>query len=121
MGKKIFWFVPAGIVMTGIFLLSTFLSVPVQIGGISYIDKWQHCFAYCVLIISFMWAFRQANLLSFRLSIYLLIGGSVYGFLLELTQYNFFPGRYFEWIDAVANVLGVFIGFSIFRWFFNGR
>lgn len=121
MNNNTIWFVPAFLVAIGIFLLSTFLSFPMQVEGVDFIDKWQHCFAYFFLIASFMYAFKKVNILSSRTSIYLLIGGSLYGLLLELAQYSFFPNRYFEWIDALANVLGVILGFLVFKLIFSGK
>lgn len=120
MNFKLIWFVPAIIVASGIFALSTFLSFPVQVEGIGYLDKIEHGFAYFVLVTSFMFAFRKAEILDIKRSYYLLIGASAYGFLLELVQYTFFPNRYFEWIDALANVLGVIIGFMVFKLIFRG-
>jgi VanZ family protein len=34
----------------------------------------------------------------------------LYGILLEVLQYSYFPGRYFEFWDIVANISGVFAG-----------
>ena len=104
----------------GIFLLSTFLAIPIQLEGVSYLDKVEHCFAYFVLVLSFLIAFKKAGKLSLKRSYWLLFFASMYGFLLELVQYIFFSLRYFEWLDAAANLLGVFIGFSIFKLFDRG-
>lgn len=120
MRKDLIWFVPAICVALGIFLLSTFLAFPVQIEEIGYLDKIEHCFAYLVLILSFLIAFKKSNRLSKSWSIKLLVISALYGFGLELTQYVFFPNRFFEWIDAIANVLGVLIGFAIFKLFNRG-
>lgn len=120
MNRKTIWFVPAIFVALGIFLLSTFLTIPVQVEGVGYLDKIEHCFAYFVLIVSFMIAFKKAELLTIRRSKYLLIAAAIYGLGLELVQYSFFPHRYFEWIDAAANVLGVLLGFGVFKLFDRG-
>ncbi len=117
MNSKIIWFIPAVAVAIGIFILSTFLSVPFQVEGIDYFDKVQHCFAYFVLAFSFLIAFRKSEMLSSNRSRFILIAASLYGLGLEFAQYSYFPNRYFEWIDAVANVLGVLIGFVVFKLF----
>jgi VanZ family protein len=39
----------------------------------------------------------------------------VYGISLEFIQGSVFVGRYFEWSDMLANIIGVFIGDVIFR------
>ncbi|MEP1032331.1 VanZ family protein [Ekhidna sp.] len=120
MNSKTIWFIPAAMVALGIFLLSTFLSLPIQVDGVGYLDKIEHCFAYFVLIVSFLLAFRKAELLTPKRSIYLLIGASVYGFGLEMVQFIFFDYRYFEWVDALANVFGVLVGFVLFKLIYRG-
>ena len=52
-------------------------------------------------------AFEKSDVLVVLLS-------SVYGLTLEFAQFQFFTYRYFEWADAVANVLGAVLGFLIF-------
>ena len=41
----------------------------------------------------------------------------LFGFLLEWMQYRFFPGRYFEVLDMVANGLGGLTGLLLFTFF----
>ena len=109
------WFIPSLIVFVGILLLSTALSIPVQIEGVGYTDKLSHIFAYFVLIVTLLFAFHKNGLLQLKNWIILIILCSAYGVLLEYTQYSLFPNRYFEWLDALANVLGALIGSVIFR------
>jgi VanZ family protein len=114
------WFIPAIAVALGIFLLSTFLAIPIQVEGVSYVDKIEHCFAYFVLVLSFLIAFKKSDKLSTKWSYWLLSLASLYGLALELAQYIFFSNRFFEWVDAAANVLGVHIGFVVFKLFDRG-
>ena len=118
--KAILWFIPAYSIALGIFLLSTFLSFPVQVTEVSYFDKIEHFFAYFVLVISFLVAFKKTGILTQKRSYTMLLAVSFYGFALELAQYSLFPNRYFEWIDAVANVLGVVVGFVLFKLLVRG-
>lgn len=108
------WFVPAVLVFLGIFLLSTFLALPIQVEGVSGIDKWEHAFAYMVLIVTFLYAFKKNKRLTNRIKWFILVLGGMYGFLLELVQYFFFSYRFFEWYDALANLTGALLGFLIF-------
>ena len=39
----------------------------------------------------------------------------LYGIGLEVIQYAFFPGRYFEFLDIIANIIGSFIGLLFFN------
>lgn len=118
--EKVLWFIPAVTVALGIFLLSTLFSIPFQVEGVSFLDKIEHCFAYFVLMMSFLIAFKKTNRLSASRCTWLMLLLSLYGFGLELTQYLLFPNRYFEWFDALANVLGVVLGFLIFRFIDRG-
>lgn len=116
--KTFVWFVPALVVALGILALSTFLSVPIQIEGVTYIDKWQHLFAYSVLCLSFLYAFLKSGNLTKGNTVRILLFCSAYGLSLEFVQFFLFPNRFFEWIDALANTGGVFVGFWVFRLFF---
>lgn len=114
MDKSLLWFVPAVIVALGIFVLSTFLALPIQIKGVEAIDKWEHTFAYLILSLSLLTAFRKTEKLNPHRSSFILLFCIVYGIVLELVQYYFFQHRYFEWADALANVVGATLGFFIF-------
>lgn len=118
--KKLVWFIPPGLVIIGIFLLSTFLAFPVQVEEVSFFDKIEHCFAYAVLVITTLIAFKKVAILSNQRALWIACLSAFYGLLLEFVQYQFFPNRFFEWKDALANVLGVVIGFAVFKLFSRG-
>ncbi|MEP1093918.1 MAG: VanZ family protein [Cyclobacteriaceae bacterium] len=113
--KSLVWFVPAFLVFLGILLLSTVLSIPVQIEGVGYTDKLSHLFAYFVLIVTLLFAFHKNGMLGTTSWMVLILACSLYGVALEFMQYSLFPNRYFEWLDALANVSGAIIGSLIFR------
>ena len=119
MNSQLKWFTPAILVAIGIFALSTFLTIPVQVEGVSHVDKWHHTFAYFVLSFSFLLAYKRTHRLTKQISILVLLSSAGYGLALELVQYLFFEYRYFEWVDALANVLGAIIGFVLFRIIFG--
>lgn len=120
LNNKFIWFVPAGMIALGILLLSTVLAIPIQVEGVSHLDKWEHCFAYFVLVVSFLIAFRKTDILSKKTSLAIVLVTSAYGFTLELVQYVFFEYRVFEWLDALANMLGVLLGYVLFKLFVRG-
>ena len=71
-------------------------------------DKFGHAAVYGVLTVGLFfsfapyWGMASRNLWSsFTLA-------SVYGIGMEIIQYAFFPGRYFEIWDIVANIIGAF-------------
>ena len=118
--RSILWFIPAICVFIGILVLSTLLSVPIQIEGISFTDKLSHLFAYSVLAFTLLFAFaKQSRMLPYSV-IWVIILCSIYGVFLEWVQYSFFPNRYFEWLDALVNVIGTSIGGLGFKLFTNG-
>ena len=114
MSKDLIWFIPAILVTLGIFALSTFLALPIQVEGVSHLDKWEHTFAYFMLSFSFLFGYKKSGRLTSKISISVLLIASIYGLTLEFTQYQFFAYRFFEWADAVANVLGAVLGYLLF-------
>ena len=43
----------------------------------------------------------------------------IYGIGMEVVQYTFFPGRFFEIPDIIANIIGSILGLYLFKRFFN--
>lgn len=113
--KSIVWFLPSLLVFVGILLLSTVLSIPVQIDGVGHTDKLSHLFAYFVLIVTLLFAFYKNGILGSTSWLILIVACSLYGVLLEFIQYSLFPNRYFEWLDAIANVSGALLGSLLFK------
>lgn len=120
MGRELIWFIPAILVAMGILALSTFFAIPIQIEGVNHLDKWEHTFAYFVLSMSFLIAFKKSKRLTKVISLQVLVLAGAYGLILEYIQYQFFEYRVFEWVDAVANMLGAVLGYLLFlllnRW-----
>lgn len=80
------------------------------------IDKLGHLFFYLVHTILLYWAFEQHGVfnspqqrkwISFLLS-------AILGISLEVVQYSFYPNRYFEILDIIANIIGSYLGITIF-------
>ncbi len=117
--KPIFWFIPSLLVFTSILLFSTFLSLSIQIEGVSYTDKLSHMFAYFTLILTLLFAYHKNGMLQGTNWLLLILACSTYGVVLEFIQYSLFPNRYFEWLDVLANVSGALIGSFTFRLFRN--
>ncbi len=117
MKKELFWFIPPILVAIGIFALSTFFAIPIQVEGVNHLDKWEHTFAYFVLTFSFLLAFKKKGKLTTKVSVMVLLVAGFYGLSLEMIQFQFFEYRVFEWADAIANLLGAILGFLLFRLF----
>ena len=73
------------------------------------IDKIGHFGMYAIMsIISFKAFVNWANAKIFLFCF-------TFGILMEILQYAFFPGRYFEWSDIMANALGALVGITLIR------
>ncbi|GJM33681.1 MAG: hypothetical protein DHS20C18_26820 [Saprospiraceae bacterium] len=44
---------------------------------------------------------------------------SAYGILMEIVQYSFFPGRYFELNDIIANIIGALLSVLLLKLFYK--
>ncbi|MEL6969452.1 MAG: VanZ family protein [Bacteroidota bacterium] len=71
-------------------------------------DKFGHAAVYGIFTVGLFYSLvpyaaraGQNRWLSFTIA-------SVYGIAMEVIQYAFFPGRYFEIWDIVANIIGAF-------------
>ena len=43
----------------------------------------------------------------------------IYGIGMEVIQYTFFPGRFFEIPDIIANIIGSFLGLYLFKRYYS--
>jgi VanZ family protein len=103
-------YIPAIIWTLVILYLSAFPAPQIDIGFIAP-DKLGHLLAYAVLSISMAWKnIKSQEKLSRNWFLIVLIISASYGILMEIMQYLFFPNRYFDYGDMVANLLGSFFG-----------
>ncbi|MEM6738373.1 MAG: VanZ family protein, partial [Bacteroidota bacterium] len=77
MERGLIWFIPAILVALGILALSTFLSIPIKVEGVHYIDKWEHAFAYLVLSFSFLLALKKSQRFTRQISIIVLFSAGI--------------------------------------------
>jgi len=113
------YYLPAILVGITIFLLSTYwgVSAPMPMPDQLAPDKIGHFLAYFIWTHLTLWAMkRNGNYRSDKA--WLLVAAiACYGIALEMLQYYFFPGRYFEWWDMLANLVGALMAKTII--FFN--
>ena len=116
-------FIPALAWSLFILLLSTGpgISLPQSWWDLFSIDKLGHFVAYAVLSMSLLWAV-QSNTVALQRperKLLLIIGWSIfYGVLMEFIQYRYFPNRYFEILDIIANIIGSFAGLYFYNLYF---
>lgn len=105
-------FLLAGVWAIFILFLSTIgigINLPSTWDSIIGWDKLAHAFVYFVLVYFLFrgFALQKPNLES---SIYAFLISASYGILMEIVQYSFFPNRYFEFLDIIANIVGTIAG-----------
>jgi len=95
-------------------------------GGVSLPESWMDFFSwdkvghfgvYAILTWLWLWALSLKNTINFR---QLLIIGSlaaIYGVAMEVIQYSFFPNRFFEVLDIIANIIGCLLGAYFFNFY----
>ncbi len=71
-------------------------------------DKFNHLIGFCVYIVLFKLAYPKMN------SLFLLISGIGLGILIEIIQ-SFVPYRQTEFLDVVADTVGLIIGFVLIK------
>jgi len=107
-------FLPAILWSAVILVLSSgpSLQLPADVREIKGLDKLGHFAAYSVLsfllLLGFHRSGRRHPLTAILLSV-------LFGLGMELMQYAFFPHRYFEWWDVLANTLGTLAGYGVFK------
>lgn len=79
-------------------------------------DKVNHFAAYALLSVLMCWGIWQTKkVFERKVLLAVLIISSTYGILMEIMQYLFFPNRYFDYGDMLANILGSILGIIIIR------
>ncbi|MEM9991011.1 MAG: VanZ family protein [Bacteroidota bacterium] len=72
-------------------------------------DKVAHAFVYCILTVLLFYGWRGKKP-DIKI-IWMAFGiATSYGILMEIVQYSFFPNRYFEVLDIIANIVGAMLG-----------
>lgn len=81
-------------------------------------DKIGHLVVYGVLNWLVIWALRKQKQLSHKSALWATLFVTSYGIALEFVQWAFFPNRFFEVWDMVANFAGAVLVF-IFTFYFT--
>jgi VanZ family protein len=76
-------------------------------------DKLAHAAAYCMLATLVTWGFVRNGQHFWQAAVTSVFLSAGYGVLMEIVQYNFFPNRYFEVWDIVANIIGCLVSILV--------
>jgi len=114
--NKIKYFIPAVLWAALILGLSTMpgSSLPdFDWGNLLQPDKLGHLAVYGIFTGFLLWGnaqwFRPEKMPRYTVILVLLVA-VLYGILMEWLQWQFFPGRNFDVLDIIANIIGCFIG-----------
>ena len=93
------------------------INMPDSLMNFFEVDKLGHAVFYGVFTFLICWGFKRSGKpLRTSFGLAFLIAG-VYGVMLEFVQFAFFPGRYFEVLDIVANISGATLSWLFVRYF----
>ena len=90
------------------------VNLPESLADLLSWDKLAHAFVYGVQVWLCLRAIGQPTAGQTAL---VLLGSVLFGTSMEVIQYSFFPGRYFELLDIAANTVGSVLGWLIYRHF----
>jgi len=93
------------------------LNIPTTIFNVFQTDKVGHFGIYAILALLIVYGLRKNGKVGGFLLFAVFLWCGFYGFLMEVLQYSFFPGRYFEIADIVANIIGSLIGLIFYLLF----
>lgn len=78
-------------------------------------DKYIHFVGYFIVTVA--WYFGLVHYQAERPAFKSFMIATMLGICIEVIQYSFFPGRFFEILDIIANISGSIIGLLIFKKF----
>ncbi|MDX6745654.1 VanZ family protein [Polaribacter sp. PL03] len=84
--------------------------------SISHLDKLQHCFAYFTLSVSWLLTFYRKN--KKHLVVLFCI---LFGIIIEILQHTITNYRTGDYLDVIANSLGVLLGLFVFNQVFKKK
>lgn len=94
-------------------------NLPPTLFDIFETDKVGHFGIYAILFLTIIYGFVKNNAVTRKIIAAVVFWCCFYGFLMEVLQYFFFPGRFFEFPDIVANIIGSFTGLIFYQLFKN--
>lgn len=91
-------------------LILSLMKIPAHKLGITHLDKWQHCFAYFVLSISWLNVFYKK-----KKKLLIVVCCILLGIIIEILQNKLTSYRTGDYHDVIANSLGVLLGLFAFN------
>ena len=89
-------------------VILSLMKIPAHNLGITHLDKWQHCFAYFVLSISWLTVFYKK-----KKKLLIVVCCILLGIIIEILQNKLTSYRTGDYHDVIANSLGVLLGLFV--------
>ena len=102
-------FLIAGVITLSLVILSL-MKIPAHNLGVTHLDKWQHCFAYFALSISWLIVFYKK-----KKKLLVVVCCILLGVIIEILQNTLTSYRTGDYQDVIANSLGVLLGLFVFN------
>ncbi|MBL7795171.1 MAG: VanZ family protein [Saprospiraceae bacterium] len=113
---------PAFAWLIAIVFLSTKGGVSMPSFDLFQTDKLAHAGAYALLTGLILWGTtRRTGSARWIHGVATVLFASAFGALMEWVQFRFFPDRFFEYDDMLANAIGALAGWWVFVWFFTTK
>ena len=98
------------VVGIGILYVSLVRDPGISLPSITGVDKWVHCLMYAILGIAICWDSIGLKMRGGLLWLIALVVPMVYGGIIEIVQELWFAPRSGEWMDWLADCIGVVVG-----------
>ena len=98
------------VAITLILVILSLIKIPAHNFGVTHQDKWQHCFAYFVLSISWLIVFYKK-----KKKLLVVVCCILLGVIIEILQNELTSYRTGDYHDVIANSLGVLLGLFAFN------
>lgn len=104
-------FLPAALWLVTVTCLSVTSGIQLPKIELFSADKLLHAGAYALLVWLMIWGVwkKEKNAVTRREMFLIVCFASIYGAIMEWVQGTFFPHRFFEYDDMIANAVGAFI------------
>ena len=96
------------VAITLILVILSLIKIPAHNFGVTHQDKWQHCFAYFVLSISWLIVFYKK-----KKKLLVVVCCILLGVIIEILQNTLTSYRTGDYHDVIANSLGVLLGLFV--------
>lgn len=95
------------------------INLPESLFDIIAMDKLGHFTVYALLSVLILWGNRKNDVFLSKNTAFIAISlAGLFGIVMELMQFYFFPGRYFEYLDIISNIIGAIFGFVLFKFLY---